>query len=453
MFSLGSCEDPNELGLDLPGTTSISAQYEDLPVVASTILQDSLPTLKRDLWLVGQLRDNNTEATTTARSALNLVVSEDSLPSKFTNARFDSVVMYLGYSRVWGSATQLANFDVYNLAQPLNDRALYYSSTPIQVAGSPIANSGPVKLNRVIRNKANTADSIQLPLRLPLALNNSNSFFSGLFTKLNTTGFDQAALNSYFKGFALAPAASMQNAIIGFNRTAESELVFYYTAPNVKSKQKQYRLYFGDAVAGGSGAASPRYYTQIDYNRAGGRLAILANDKDSVTADVTDGNVYTQSGTGLATKLTIPGLAQLRNRVGLIVNRAELIVPVKAGTNALFTLPNALFLYEVNRNNRILLRTVNAEPKERAVQADGQNPRGIENEAALLSAEPTTGNRQFSTSLTSYVQAYLNNQLDGERPAGFLLTPSLRRAGQLSLDRAVLNASGIRLRVYYTTPK
>ncbi|GAA4390248.1 DUF4270 family protein [Hymenobacter koreensis] len=461
LFSLGSCEDPNELGLELPGTTSITTQYRDFPVTASTILQDSLPTLKRDLWLAGRLRDVNTEATITASSALNLIVSGDSLPSAFTGATLDSVVLYAGINKVYGISTP-ASFEVRRLTTRLSETAVYNANTAIPATGAPIALTGPVKLNPVSRQLVapgsatdTTTRLVQVPLHMTLSKKvNPNPFFVNVFNELNRGGFTQQTLNGIWPGFALAPAASMQNTILGFNRTPEAEVFFYFsvTGPG-RPRSLRYRLYYGDAAANGSGAAAPRYFTHIDYNRAGGRFAGLNTDADSVRSDLSNNLVYAQGGTGLAAKLTIPDLNALRGPQGLIINRAELIVPIRPLSNVQFALPNQLYLFEANKRNRILQRVVVAEPKERVVQADGQNPRGTDNPGALTVVDIGNGNRAYSMSLTAYLQAYISNQLEGELPSGFILRPTLLSAGQLSLDRAVLNASDIRLRVYYSTPK
>jgi hypothetical protein len=458
LFSLGACEDPNELGVELPGTTPIGTAFEDFTVTASTILQDSLPTLKRDLWLVGRVQDGNTQGTITTRTALELTLSRgDTLPSQFTNSQLDSVVMFANFSRVYGSATQPVQLDIYNLAQKLDEKVNYHSSMPIQTSGAPISKVTLTNLNRVTRNKANTADSIQLPLRLPLAerkakdgSNTLTPFFQDLFSKMNTAGFNQQQLDAYWRGLGIAPSDGYSGAIIGFNRTTDAVIYVHFS---VNGKPKAFRLYFGDPTAAGSGAAAPLYYTQISYDRNGGPFASLVKDSDEVSAAVTGDVTYAQDGTGLVTKLSIPGLNTLLNRPGLLINRAELTIPVRPYSNALFPLPPAMYLYEASPNNRVLLRKVGLTPTERLVQANGNNPTGSQQEAVLALAETSATNKYYSAVITSYVQAYANDQLSGERPSSFLLTPNLRRLGLLSLNRATLDATGMRLRVYYTTPQ
>ncbi|WP_400192722.1 DUF4270 family protein [Hymenobacter sp. B81] len=465
LFSLGSCEDPTELGAEL--NEPISTQFEDFPVTASMLVQDSLPTLKRDLWLAGRLRDGGLQTTITASSALELNISQDSLPSLFTDARLDSVIMFASFSRAYGNATQPVRLDVHKLTALLDERGAYTSSTPIALDPAPIASNRPVKLVRVRRERVSpdvatdtTTVRVELPLRLPLLEKPADAnrpFYQGLFDKLNTAGFNQTVLNDYWKGIAVRPNDSFTGTIVGFNRTSAAEVYVYF---HVGTKAKRYRLYFGDPVSAGAGAAAPLYYTQLTFDRAGGPLAPLQTDQDELPPlnATTEPVTYTQSGTGLGTKLVIPGLQTLRNRTGLLINRAELIIPVRPFTNAQYALPNQLYLYELNSRNRILRRLVGVEPKERTIQSEGANPLGTDAEGAFTLVDAGSAGRYYSGLVTSYVQAYATSQQIGELPAGFLLTPTLRRGGsapggQLSLDRAALNATGIRLRVYYSAPQ
>jgi hypothetical protein len=121
----------------------------------------------------------------------------------------------------------------------------------------------------------------------------------------------------------------------------------------------------------------------------------------------------------------------------------------------LFPSVSALYLYEANATNRVLKFMDGVTPTERIVQADNANPRGANLEAAL---RQRGDGGVYSALLTTYVQAYVSDQLSGPTPAALLLSPTLRRTGTLarenplSLDRVIIDAQNIRLRVYYTKP-
>ena len=162
----------------------------------------------------------------------------------------------------------------------------------------------------------------------------------------------------------------------------------------------------------------------------------------------------------------IPGLADLRNRQNVSVNRAELLVPVKPFSNTLFPYPTATYLYEARADNQVLQRArLGHIEVNRLVQAEGFNqqsqsvgPQGQGSQATGLLYALDATNSYYSILVTSYVQAYLLNQLGGDLPDALLLSPTLvlPQAYQpdnnltLSLNRAALDASNIKLRVYYS---
>ena len=124
-------------------------------------------------------------------------------------------------------------------------------------------------------------------------------------------------------------------------------------------------------------------------------------------------------------------------------------MPIKPFSNALFANPNQLYAVEVDGNNNILQRTTNFIIADRVVQADGQNQLATGAPAIGLLTGVTTTQSYYSLPITNYLQAYLTDKLDG-RPAALVLAPSIRTSNGLLLNRAVLDANNIKLRVYYS---
>ena len=56
----------------------------------------------------------------------------------------------------------------------------------------------------------------------------------------------------------------------------------------------------------------------------------------------------------------------------------------------------------------------------------------------------------YTLPVTSYLQAYLTDQLGGNPTGGLVLVPNIRNTNTLTLNRAVLDAATIKLRVYYS---
>ncbi|MBC6991722.1 DUF4270 family protein [Hymenobacter sp. BT491] len=497
LFSAGllltsGCEDPNAIGVELPGTAPANTQYRDLPVTASTLLQDSLQTLKANSILVGNIRDNNLGINTIARGYFNLAITlpnlpfalSDSLPAKFTNPQLDSVVTYLSYNQLYGNTTQLAHFDLYNLQQRIGDREVYTSSTTLPL-GEAIGTNLVSSLTRTRKTRVKVASggatdtstvvtqvadpSLRLVLHKPAQ---SSSFATALFEQLKNSNFNQAALDAFWKGLAVVPSAGFTGTMVGlgYNPSAvTSQVLVYYRVPSdpetpTKKKWRSYSIFLGTSLSAGNAGAA-RYFTQITPDLSGaGAFARLTDDSKEVSAAEANGVTYMQNGVGLGTKLVIPGLEDLRKESGLAINRAELIIPVKGYSNLLFTSPLQAYLYEINSHNRVLQRTVGITPIKRLVQADGENQQSQRahssnapnSEATVTYYDLGANNKYYSVVITSYIQAYLYNQLGGELPAGLLLSPSLdlptsiEASLSLNLNRAVLDGNNIKLRIYYS---
>jgi hypothetical protein len=218
-------------------------------------------------------------------------------------------------------------------------------------------------------------------------------------------------------------------------------------------------LILGPVTGSGGGIASdPRYFTQLlNTPPTGTPLAGLTNAQAAVPSAALGGVSYLQQATGLGTRIKFPaGFLELLNKPGLAINRAELYVPVKPYSNALFQYPAGIFAYEANSRNRVINRLVNLIPTPRVVQANGSAPTGSGADAVSGLINSTTTTPYYSLVITTYLQAYLANSLSGDRPDALILKPagftSAGTRNQLGLDlnRAVLDASNLKLRVYYS---
>jgi hypothetical protein len=145
------------------------------------------------------------------------------------------------------------------------------------------------------------------------------------------------------------------------------------------------------------------------------------------------------------------------NTPGLIINRAELRVPVKPFSNALFPNPRYIYAVEADANNKALQRILNFLPTDRVVQTDGANQLLVGNRA-LGTLEGPASQQYYTLVITNYLQAYLTNTLGGN-PASLLLIPDSSTLGErtteaasltLGLNRAAIDAANVSLRVYYS---
>lgn len=466
-----SCEKANDVGLELPGTSPIDSEFLEFPVTASTIRQSPVQTVQANQVLVGRLRDNQV-GLTTAQAFLNaqVITRTDSLPAKFTAVKLDSVVLSFGFNQGYGNTLQPLRLDVLQLQQPLDDRAVYTSTSSVPV-GNTLVSNYPASLTRTrkVRRLINPTSSdtakvivvepdrtIKLRLlRQPAAAGLATS----LFAALQDPAFNQDRLNSLLKGIALAPSAGFEGNIVALDRSFDTYLRFYFAGTDGAGQARSRRTY--DVVFGTSlyNAQDPtrgtKYFTQISSDLSGTPFATLTNATQQVDPSATGGYAFVQNGVGLATRLEFRGLDALRTIPGLTINRAELLIPIRQFTNALFPYPANLYLYELNASNHVLQRTINGTAYDRMVQADlaangaPVNPLGVSTPAAATLPSPSEA-QYYRVTITNYLQNYLSNRLDGELPAALALSPLRFDNLALGMDRAQIDASAVKLRVYYS---
>lgn len=478
-LALASCDKGTDLNVDLPDTAAISTEYQDLPLDVATVRLAPVQTLKTDHFLVGRLADN-VAGTTTARAYFNVVsggIVADSLPAKLTNPGLDSVVLVMGFDRVYGSATTPVRFDVFQLPAPLDERQVYDGSTTTAVGAALGQNllSSLTRTQRVITTAAvvgndNTAgtpavystvpdQSVRLLLqRTAVAATPGqpaipgvtlSPFPAALYAALSQPSFGQPQIDALLKGLAVAPSTGHSSSIVSFGRTYNSRITVYFHGD--AALKRTFSIYLGPVYSNQNltPARDPRYYTQLENNLSGTPLSQLADLTQAVPAAALDGTAYLQEGTGLGARITFRGLDQLLATPGLTVNRAELRVPVKPFSNALFANPALLYAVEVDARNAPLQRTLNFTPQDRVVQANGSNPVGTANPAVAVLTDIATSQAYYSLPITNYLQAYLTNKLDGN-PTALVLAPNIRTSSTLSLNRAAIDATHTTLRVYYS---
>lgn len=476
-LALASCDKGTDLNVDLPDTTAISTEYKDLPLEVATVRLTPVQTIKADHFLVGRLADN-VAGTTEARAYFNVVSSavSDSLPSKFAQPVLDSVALVLEFDKVYGSATTPAKFDVFKLPAPLDERQTYNANTELDLTAdnllgqnlsSRLDRTRQVTTPATATTPATTTTVPDQTVRLLLqrrAFPATGSrptipaiplqFAADLFAQLSQPNFDQSRLDALLKGLAIGPSVNQNSSIVSFGRTRPQRMVVYFHGN--ETTRRTYTISFGSVYNGGQGlptARDPRYYTQIT-NVLPPALAALATQSGSVSPSVLGGTSYAQEGTGLGTRVTFTGLTALMNTPGLTVNRAELRVPVKPFSNALFPNPEKLYAVEVGPENKVLQRIINFASYDRVVQADGfpvlgPLPQVGERPATGALVDASTTQPYYSIPITNYLQAYLTGALDGT-PAALVLTPNVRSSSALSLNRAALDADRISLRVYFS---
>ncbi|MBD1397497.1 DUF4270 domain-containing protein [Pontibacter sp. JH31] len=443
--ALTACEDPTEIGLDLQDENLIGTEFTDtFTIQTGTVLQgDSILSYRMPVALAGQYID---PVLGTTRASFFSEVGLGGTNVTFgSNSKADSLVLTLDYSFKYADTLKAMQLNVHRLTSAFDERTSYFTNTPFSFDTNPIGSKAFQPRVEVVETNGTKSKKTKL-LSIKLSSELANQF---LAQSGQTTFADQTNFLNFFRGIALMTPQGENGSLIGFNlASSNSSLVLHYTAADGTKKQHAFVL--------GSGG----YFSQITADRSGTALAGLQTKGSLIPSSATGGDSYVQAGTQLLTKVTIPNLAALQASQGnIIINRAELIFPVKsASTSNNLTTPPQLVLYETNSENRLLRDNTGTL---RTVQQDGINPSATVYPAAMT-LRTKDGKSYYSMNVTSYVQAITLGQKTNN---GFLVGAAVVTAQQdgtrslrpeLSPYRTILtnNASNpVKLLIYYSKLK
>ncbi len=462
MLLLSGCDPANEVGLDvLPDEVPATATYIALPGRAATVLRDdSVLTANKANVIVGELLDTNVGNTTAEAywQVSPLTVNLATPPS--TTPVADSLVATFAINQFNGTADGGLKLNLYELASGFKDDTAYYAgSAGLRTEPMPL-NSVPVDFRLrydyrkdsvlatpwIIGSTKKRLDStrVLLPIRVPIT---SADLKMRLVDKIGTPTFNSRDnLQAVLKGLALKVVTGSKGALVNINPSAgDTRLTLYYRYSAADTVRRTYVFSMGNRN-------TERYFTKISTTYATGPLEVFnrpasTQAQDTVTADVNNGfTAYLQGGLELGTRIKIAGFETLRAKQGrIVINRAELVVPVKSYATGVFAVPGQAFLVEVDAQNRPLKNG----SELRTVQANGNDPTGTR-APAIVTYDAAT--RAYRVLLTSYLDARLNDKLLDQKGDAFWLLPSLPASTGLSLNRTLIDAvpGQIQLKVYYS---
>ncbi len=270
-------------------------------------------------------------------------VSKDSL-------YLDSVVLVLGYKGAWGDTSTDMALRVYDILgdDPLGTLkadSSYFTTYEVPKGQELTENNLP----RTVKfSKLNAFDSTgafkeatagQIRIRL------NSSYGNALLKNYDTTNAykSDSLFNVYIKGFQIVPENS-SNALVKIGLTS------FYNAADTNTKLAIY-YHYPDKITVGKFDTSIAYFrcntftsgtaNTIRRDRSGSNYAsfIAAN-----TTNLNDSILFVDGNPGIYTRITIPGLDTISNK---IIHRAELLleqVPDLLSNSDQYLKPPALFL-------------------------------------------------------------------------------------------------------------
>ncbi|HIA37215.1 MAG TPA: DUF4270 family protein, partial [Flavobacteriales bacterium] len=191
VFVFAGCEKPGVIGLDVhPEADQFNVLFSDTStLVAKTILEDSIRTDEPILNLLGAYTDPVFGYTAASfYTQFSMTTNNVGFGSSFVP---DSLVLTIGYVGSYGPSPSAQTVNVYRLTEDIYEDSAYYSNRdfaydPLELASVSIA---PVDEDSVVRIKLDGSNSV---------FSSNDSFF-----------VDNAAFQSFFKGFYISTDTSM----------------------------------------------------------------------------------------------------------------------------------------------------------------------------------------------------------------------------------------------------
>ena len=215
---LFSCENPNEIGLELTGDPDrIGSFYQEIELKTSLINNDSLFTLSIQRLLAGETY--NSEFGKLSASSYTQFGFSNTKLSIPDSATYDSLVLDIKNDYAFGSGI-IANqrFTIHELIEDLYDTAEYYSFSSAEYDPAPIATG-----DFLLPERSDTILSFRI----------DDSYGQRLFEAAKDSNMidpdEVNSLHHLFKGFALISDLA-NNSVMGINVINDSTaLRLYYT--------------------------------------------------------------------------------------------------------------------------------------------------------------------------------------------------------------------------------
>jgi Domain of unknown function (DUF4270) len=326
-FTFTSCrKNESTVGTDLvDGITGFNLKWSDTStLVCYTTIGDSFPTRDASSYILGKM--NDPELGIATASLISEFTPPTSLPTNWDNTTIaiDSVVLQLKFLNrlsYYGNLTTSQTIRVYELGETLNPDSSYrtdrnYAYNPSKPLGT--WNGSLNKLEDSVSITLN-GSTVTLPPHIRIRLDDAD-FLNRFKTTPTSTYASIVAFKSVFKGLIIQPETTPLNAGEGgmvnmeMRSNAVTSVVLYYDG----TQKVEFPL---------SDPNNAIRYNQFKHEHLI-TLPIQAKNMGS-HRDVN----YVKSMGGLKTRILIPFLFDYIKSNKIMVNKAEVIIPIVPGTN------------------------------------------------------------------------------------------------------------------------
>lgn len=425
-----SCEDPNEIGLNLnPDLQNLDVLFTEIPLDVSNVQLDSVNTTINGRLMTGRINDPTFGVSTaTAYSQLR--------PSSFSTnfpdgSKFDSLIIRLSGTYLYGNGIgQTQKISVHQLSEGLVDTISYYSFNTREFNSESIG-----ELEYTISE--NRPDTLKLSARMndafgaelfDAAVNNDDAFE-------NSSGFDE-----YFKGLALVPDPGNSMIFGASPENGETIMTMYFSAPD-DTVVSEINFFFN--AFSSTGFNGTIYFSGIQTDLTGTPVAAIT--ERFTEFDPIDNKVFLQAGNALYPKVKLDAFREFAEANKIKINAADIVIEDVEVFEEGLEPPESIFFFITNETNNFLTINVANRAEFRTIQAETASPFGTENQ--LVVPFDADADRPYEGRVTIYIQATI---VDGllEDPEDILLVP-IRSSS--TINRFSFDASKVKLRLLYST--
>jgi len=335
---LSACKkDEGDLGLQvLPDEDLLHGTYVDtFSLITYTEREDSLRTDELSKNLLGSYVDP-VFGKTTAGFYTQLRLSANNPTFDVPNIVVDSVVLQLVYEGYYGNI-DAQTFNVYEVLDTLYTDSAYYSNSFADTGATDLVDPSSQTQTPDIYNYVSfpSGDSAKPQLRLRL----NNALGQNIINESGTGNLaDNDVFTKFFKGLYVTVNNPSQfpgqGAILSLNTTdADSKLTIYYRDTNL-GDTLEFDLLINENCA---------RFNNIKHDYSG--TAVEAELNDSTFGQQF---FYLQAGAGLTSVVKIPNITNLSANGPVVVNKAELIIPVQYYTIDPLSPPLKAFIFGID---------------------------------------------------------------------------------------------------------
>lgn len=354
----------------------------------------------------------------------------------YTGIQVDSAKLHLTYINHYGDSTAGQDIGIHQLTTQLDGSVPYRTNTNFVSYSPTLAGeiTGFKPASHMIGNNRNT---VAIPL--------TKAFGTSLLAYADDrSNYD---FNSNFYGIVIRPKANSVGAVV--NAIFSGSTIEY----GVDTVNTRLCVYFKNGTKKDSAVfflyRTPNF-NKIIADRSGTPISSLQGTGQNISEAYTNQKCFIQSGTGIVTKVEMPGLTKFNTDgdSSIIINKAYLMVYLDETSNLNPFKPIVrLQMLQLNKDNTY---KYNASGSLAYIQASGYNQQtgGVPSFDTITS----TTKKYYQFDVTSYAQSIIYKQIAND---GFIITPVLN---SYSVNRSVVNsynaaANPMRLQIYYTKVK